>query len=63
MKSVMRIADRIAMLYEGKVLEVGSPEEIKNSSNDIIQQFINGQFDGPIRFFQQKDDYLDHLTE
>ena len=63
MKSVMRIADRIAMLYEGKVLEVGSPEEIQSSSNEIVQQFINGQFDGPIRFFQQKDDYLDHLTE
>lgn len=62
MKSVMTIADRIAMLYEGKVLEIGSPDEIKNSSNAMVQQFINGNDDGPIRFFQQKDDYLEMLT-
>ncbi len=62
MKSVMTIADRIAMLYEGKVLEVGTPDEIKNSKNGMVQQFINGDPDGPIKFFQQKDDYLEHLT-
>ncbi len=63
MKSVMTIADRIAMLYQGKVLEVGTPDEIKNSKNDMVQQFINGNYDGPIKFFQQKDDYLEHLTQ
>lgn len=63
MKSVMSIADRIAMLYEGKVLEVGTPDEIKNSKNPMVQQFIKGDFDGPIKFFQQKDDYLESLTK
>ena len=63
MKSVMAIADRIAMLYEGKVLEIGTPDEIKNSKNGIVQQFINGSFDGPIHFFQQKEDYLETLTQ
>ncbi len=62
MKSVMTVGDRIAMLYEGKILEVGTPDEIKNSSNEMVQQFIKGKHDGPIRFFQQKDDYLEHLT-
>jgi phospholipid/cholesterol/gamma-HCH transport system ATP-binding protein len=61
MKSVFSIADRIAMLYEGKVLEVGTPDEIKNSKNPMVQQFITGSPDGPIRFFQQKGDYLEHL--
>ncbi len=61
MKSVFSIADRIAMLYEGKVLEVGTPDEIKKSQNASVQQFICGSPDGPIRFFQQKDDYLEHL--
>ncbi|MDP8258305.1 MAG: ABC transporter ATP-binding protein [Candidatus Aadella gelida] len=63
MKSVMMIADRVAMLYEGKVLEVGTPEEIKMSKNGIVQQFINGDHDGPIKFFQQKDDYLEKLIQ
>ena len=61
MKSAMSIADRIAMLHEGRILETGTPAEIKNSDNDIIRQFINGSFDGPISFFQQKDDYLEKL--
>jgi phospholipid/cholesterol/gamma-HCH transport system ATP-binding protein len=63
MKSVMTIADRIAMLYEGKVLETGSAEEIKNSKNEMVRQFIKGEYDGPIKFFQQKNDYLEHLTQ
>lgn len=62
MKSVMTIADRIAMLYEGKVLQTGTPEEIKNSKDDMVRQFISGSCDGPIRFFQQKEDYLETLT-
>lgn len=62
MQSVFRIADRIAMLYEGKVVEIGTREEIKNSSNSYVRQFISGDPDGPIKFFQQKDDYLEHLT-
>ena len=61
MKSVFSIADRVAMLYEGRVLEVGTPHEIKNSKNPMVQQFINGSPDGPIKFFQQKDDYLEKL--
>ncbi len=63
MKSVFSIADRVAMLYEGKVLEVGRPDEIKSSKNPMVQQFIAGSPDGPIRFFQQKDDYLEHLIK
>jgi phospholipid/cholesterol/gamma-HCH transport system ATP-binding protein len=62
MQSVFRIADRIAMLYEGKVVEIGTREEIKTSSNSYVRQFIAGNPDGPIKFFQQKDDYLEHLT-
>jgi len=63
MQSVFRIADRIAMLYEGKVLQVGTPDEIKNTKNDMVKQFIEGSADGPIKFFQAGDDYLDQLTK
>lgn len=63
MKSVFSIADRVAMLYEGKVLEVGTPEEMRKSKNEMVRQFISGSPDGPIRFFQQKDDYLEQLIK
>jgi len=61
MKSVFTIADRIAMLTAGRVLEIGTPDEIKASTNPSVRQFISGSPDGPIRFFQQKDDYLERL--
>jgi len=48
MVSAYRIADRIAMLYKGQIIEVGTPEEIKNSSNEIVRQFIRGDVVGPI---------------
>ena len=48
MKSAYKISDRIAMLYEGKILEVGTPAEIQKSKNEIVQQFINGVSQGPI---------------
>ncbi len=63
MKSVFSIADRIAMLYEGRVLEVGTPDEIRKSKNQMVQQFVSGSPDGPIKFFQQKDDYLEQLMK
>ncbi len=62
MNSVFRIADRIAMLHMGKVLQVGTPDEIKNTKNELIQQFIKGQPDGPVSFVQKGDDYLESLT-
>lgn len=49
MVSAYKIADRIAMLYEGRIIEIGTPEEIRNSKNAIIQQFIHGQAEGPIK--------------
>lgn len=48
MNSAYKIADRIAMLYEGKIIEVGSPEAIRNTSNPIVKQFITGSAVGPI---------------
>jgi len=48
MVSSYKVADRIAMLYEGRIIEIGTPAEIQASSNPIIQQFIHGQAHGPI---------------
>lgn len=43
MSSAFEIADRIAMLYEGRIIETGTVEEIRNSTNPIVQQFIYGR--------------------
>ncbi|MDP8216912.1 MAG: ABC transporter ATP-binding protein [Candidatus Kaelpia imicola] len=48
MNSAYFIADRIGMLYKGKIIEIGSPDGIRVSSNPIVQQFINGDAQGPI---------------
>ncbi len=48
MTSAYKIGDRIAMLYEGRIEEVGTPGEIQNSSNPVVQQFIHGRAEGPI---------------
>jgi phospholipid/cholesterol/gamma-HCH transport system ATP-binding protein len=46
--STYKVADRIAMLYKGKIIATGPPEEIRDSNNPIIQQFITGAAAGPI---------------
>jgi phospholipid/cholesterol/gamma-HCH transport system ATP-binding protein len=48
MVSAYKIADRIAMLYNGKILQIGTPEEIRNADNPYVRQFINGTAEGPI---------------
>ncbi len=48
MASAYKVADRIAMLYEGKIVEIGTPDEIKNTSNPIVNQFVTGNAYGPI---------------
>ena len=46
--SAFRIADRIGILFKGKLVEIGTPEEIRNSRNPVVKQFINGEPEGPI---------------
>ena len=48
MTSAYKIADRIAMLYKGEIITIGTPEEIKNTTDPIVHQFITGEAWGPI---------------
>ncbi|OIO32566.1 MAG: ABC transporter ATP-binding protein [Candidatus Omnitrophica bacterium CG1_02_40_15] len=48
MVSAFKIADRIAMLYKGKIITIGTPDEIKNTKDPIVKQFITGAAKGPI---------------
>jgi phospholipid/cholesterol/gamma-HCH transport system ATP-binding protein len=48
MQSVFRTADRIAMIHEGKLMALGTSEEIKNTDDPLVRQFIEGRSVGPI---------------
>ncbi len=48
MKVAFKIADRVAMLHRGHIIEQGSPEEFQRSTNPIVQQFIEGRAVGPL---------------
>lgn len=53
MQSVFEIADRVAMVHKGKVIEIGTVRQIKETTNPYVQQFINGSPEGPIDFFKE----------
>jgi phospholipid/cholesterol/gamma-HCH transport system ATP-binding protein len=48
-QSVFEIGHRVAMLYEGKIIEYGSPEEVRASRNPVTVQFLTGSIEGPIQ--------------
>lgn len=48
MTSAYKVADRIAMLYNGKIIATGTPDQIRNSKDPVVQQFITGSAHGPI---------------
>ncbi|MBI3313510.1 MAG: ABC transporter ATP-binding protein [Candidatus Omnitrophica bacterium] len=48
MTSAYKVANRIAMLYQGKIIGIGTPDEFKNTKDPIIRQFVSGSAKGPI---------------
>jgi len=48
MDSAFRIGTRMAMLYQGKVIEDAEPARFKKSDNPVVQQFLSGSTEGPI---------------
>lgn len=46
---IFDIAQNVAMLYKGKILQFGSADEIINSTHPVVKQFISGSLDGPIQ--------------
>ncbi len=49
MVTAYKVSDRIAMLYQGRIEEIGTPEEIKETKNSVVRQFITGSSEGPIK--------------
>jgi len=55
LRSAFKIADRIAMIHQGRLIEVGTPQEIQASQNPFVQQFINGNPVGPMDLFKGQE--------
>lgn len=60
MTSAFRIATRMIMLGRGRILAQGTPDEIRTHPDPEVQQFINGEADGPMPLNLSKDDHGDH---
>jgi phospholipid/cholesterol/gamma-HCH transport system ATP-binding protein len=48
LESILSIADRVVMLYKGKVRLIGTPDDFRASSDGVVQQFIRGHASGPM---------------
>lgn len=46
---IFDIAQNVAMLFRGEILQFGTADEIRNSTNPAVKQFISGSLDGPIQ--------------
>ncbi|MEM7426594.1 MAG: ATP-binding cassette domain-containing protein [Pseudomonadota bacterium] len=49
MSSARKIGDKIAMIYKGEIIWEGAPDEVDNSGNDFVEQFVKGLEEGPIQ--------------
>lgn len=48
MASARKIADHVAMIYEGRIIWYGKVSDLDHSDNPYVDQFIHGRADGPI---------------
>ncbi len=63
MASAYRTAHRIIMLYKGEIIAEGTPDEIRNSKDKFVQQFIQGLADGPIPLRISNKDFYEDILE
>jgi len=49
MASARKVADEVAMLFEGKIIWRGKASEVDNSGNPYVDQFVHGRAEGPIQ--------------
>jgi phospholipid/cholesterol/gamma-HCH transport system ATP-binding protein len=49
MQATLQIADKIAMLFEGRVIFEGTPDEVRATDHPVVRQFVEGRLEGPIK--------------
>lgn len=49
MEATLRIADKVAMLFDGRVIFEGTPGEVRTTDHPVVRQFVEGRLDGPIQ--------------
>lgn len=62
-KESLSIADYVYVISEGQVVEHGTPEALRESKSPWVQQFIQGQSDGPVPFHFPASEYAEDLLE
>lgn len=53
MSTIQRTADRIIMLYQGKIVFEGTPEEMLSTDNEYARQFVSASLDGPMKMLAE----------
>jgi phospholipid/cholesterol/gamma-HCH transport system ATP-binding protein len=62
-KEVLSIADHAYVVANGRILASGTPDDIRASSSDYVQQFLQGRPDGPVAFHYRAKALADDLLE
>jgi phospholipid/cholesterol/gamma-HCH transport system ATP-binding protein len=60
-REVSQIADYCYVISGGSVIGAGTPQELGQTSSNLIQQFMNGEADGPVPFHYPAPDYTEQL--
>lgn len=58
-----RMADRVIMLYRGRLVASGSPEELRRHPDPVLQQFLQGSAEGPIPMRRSGEEFLADLMK
>ncbi len=59
---VMSIADHAYLLADGRIIAAGTPEELRQNTDPMVQQFLQGEADGPVPFRYPADDLAKDLA-
>jgi phospholipid/cholesterol/gamma-HCH transport system ATP-binding protein len=60
-QEISTVADCSFLISDGKVVASGSPDELRNTSSDLVRQFMHGMADGPVAFHYSAPDYAEQL--